>query len=288
MDRSHSELHSTHVTFHTKVQQSCTRTESVTKQTVYAVLLFACGESKLGSSFAFNLLSFSINCFIMCLIIIACLCMYLAARMARKSWITSKHIPHIIFIFLPLIITNQIMASFCNITVISSCFKSFMTTISFIIAIKQYKKLLMVINWTIVDLKVSQNQCLLQKQIKMRKNFKRIFTVLWTGTSLIVIAEYIEVILFLLIVVLRNKTDTNNYISFCETSYYNRYEVEITITIVSWIRDTVGYTGILTIFMPYIGYGLSTMGLMLSRLCRGKTGYKTRFNSTNLSTPLIK
>ena len=50
----------------------------------------------------------------------------------------------------------------------------------------------------------------------------------------------------------------------------------------------LGLIGIMVMFVPYIGFGLSTMCVILWRLINGKTGYNTHFkNELNINTPLI-
>ena len=213
--------------------------------------------------------------------------MYLAARMARKSWINSKYIRPTVVVFSLSVIANQILGTFCSIILITGSFKVIILTLSFIIATKQCKKLIMVLNWTTVDLHVSRNEDLLKKQVKMLKKFKKLFTIIWIGTSLIIISEYMDHILFVMMVVLRKKTDSNSYISLCEASYFSNTNVEFLITILFRIRYIIVLIGILLAFSPYIGYGLSTMSLILFRLYKGQTGYRTQFKPSQLNTSLI-
>ena len=269
-----------------EVETHQSQAKNSTDHTLYALFFVPRGNLHLNLTLAFRFITLSNDCFVLGLVLFASLCIYLAARMARKSWISSKYIPHLIVVFIFLVILHQILASFCSITVISNWFKTIIITVSFIIAFKQYRKLLMVINWTIVDLSVSQNKDLLTKQIKMKKTFKKLSNVLWIGILLIVIAEYIDAILFTLIIVLREKTDSNIYISLCENSYVYNTDVALILTIFSWICSIVAVTGVSLILIPYYGYGLSTMFVTLYRLYKGKTGYKTQFNS-QLNDPLI-
>ena len=269
-----------------EVETNQPQSKNLTDHTLYAFFFVPRGNLHLNLTLAFRFVTLSNDCLVLCLVLFASLCIYLAARMTRKSWISSKYIPHLIVVFILLIILHQILASFCFITVISSWFKTTIITVSFLIAFKQYRKLLMAINWTIVDLSVSQNNDLLAKQIKMKKTFKKLSNVLWIGVLLIVISEYIDAILLTLIIELRMKTDSNIYISLCENSYVSNTEVALILTIFSWICFIVAFTGISLILIPYNGYGLSTMFVTIYRLYKGKTGYKTQFNS-KLNDPLI-
>ena len=108
--------------------------------------------------------------FVLSIILIASLCMYLAARYAQKSWIKSDKIPFMIGIFLVGEILTQIAASFCYTHVIAMWCDVLLLTASLIIAFQQYRKLIMIINWLIVDLKVCNNTTLLRRQIRMKLN----------------------------------------------------------------------------------------------------------------------
>ena len=62
--------------------------------------------------------------------------------------------------------------------------------IAFLIAIKEYKKLDEIINWTIIDLKVSGNYALLKRQVNSKRIFSKICTYLFIGTLLLIITEF--------------------------------------------------------------------------------------------------
>ena len=83
------------------------------------------------------------------------LCMYLSARYTQISWITSKRIPLWIGFFLPISVFTQILVTICYTNIIGIWCDGIITTLSVIFAWKQYRKLNMVIQWSIVDLRVS-------------------------------------------------------------------------------------------------------------------------------------
>ena len=216
-------------------------------------------------------------CLVLGIILIACLCMYLAARHAQKSWITSNKIPFLISFFFVMVIIAQIISSICTTELIGLWCNKIIITTSLIIAWKQYKKLCMVINWSIVDLGISRNCSLLKKQIRMKKRFKKIFTIIWIGLFLIFISEIFGAILITIEIVF--STNNDFYSSLCEFSQFSNPEYYNVITIFFCITLTIGIIGGAFIFIPYIGFGLSTLCVILWRLSTGKTGYKTHYHN---------
>ena len=114
-------------------------------------------------------ISLAHNCAVLSLVLIASLCMYLANRFSQCSWISSANIPYLISLSILYQVVSQIIASFCSFLIIAELFNLFLFTVSTLFALKQYRKLLMVINWTIVDLRVSANNLLLKRQIRMKR-----------------------------------------------------------------------------------------------------------------------
>ena len=103
--------------------------------------------------------NWSISCLILSLVLIASLCMYLAARQAKLSWMKSNEIPYlIVFFIVSLIVTQTISTIYSAIYILMSDLCHTLLFISaFVILTKQYRKLLMVINWSIVDLQINRN-----------------------------------------------------------------------------------------------------------------------------------
>ena len=245
--------------------------------TVYKAYFLIPGKSRnfLSPGYILNILAN--NCLVLGLILIASLCTYLSARYALKSWIRTNSIPYLISLFLIYLITIQIISIFCSISIIANWFSCLLITISLGIALKQYKKLCMVINWSIVDLRVSQNIVLLEKQIKTKRNFTRIYSIVWLGILFINVSEYIGVILHTSVILLSHKNEFT--LSLCEISAFPDHFSD-TIFILLLSKFAVGLTGAVCLFIPYIGYGLTTMSVLLWRLVKGKTGYKTHFHNT--------
>ena len=227
--------------------------------------------------------------FVLSIILIASLCMYLAARYAQKSWIKSDKIPFMIGVFLVGEILTQIAASFCYTHVIAVWCDAFLLTASLIIAFQQYRKLIMIINWLIVDLKICNNRTLLRRQIRMKRNFTRIFRLILTGAALVILSQYLESILLTSFIILRENEHSSFYkhISLCEVSYFSSPDVGYIFIILSWIKMILAFVGLSFIFIPYIGYSLIAMCTILWRLCKGKTGYKTHYRNP-LFVPLIR
>ena len=226
------------------------------------------GMKRFISSLTFG--NWSINCSILSLVLVASLCSYLAARQARLSWIKSNEIPYLIVFFLiSLIVTQTISTIYSTIYfLISNLCYSLLFITALIIMTKQYRKLLMVINWSIVDLQISGNIHLLKKQIRMKCRFKRIFKFLF--------ASYIIAIPnFILITML-------DIISVCseQTALINSKIVELfhpTAYVLYLVQCVIVLTAMMFLSIPYTGFGISTICVIIWRLINGKTGYKTHF-----------
>ena len=216
-------------------------------------------------------------CLVLGIIIIACLCMYLAARHARKSWIKSNKIPYLIGLFLIFAIIAEIISSICYTELIGLWCSKLIITTALVIAWKQYKKLCMVINWSIVDLSISRNRSLLKKQIQMKKRFKKVFSIIWIGLFLLLISEILGATLLTIEIGL--STNNDFFSSLCESSQFPNPAYANVIIILFCVTLTIGIVGGAFIFIPYIGYGLSTMCVILWRLFTGKTGYKTHYHN---------
>ena len=124
-----------------------------------------------------------ICCVILSLVLIGSLCMYLAARQAKLSWMKSNNIPYLIVFFLISLIISQTISGIYSpiyILIRDLCY-TLLVTFALVFLVKQYRKLLMVINWSIVDLQISGNIYLLQKQIQMKHKFIRIFKLIFVG-----------------------------------------------------------------------------------------------------------
>ena len=226
--------------------------------------------------------------FVMCIIIFASLCTYLSARYAQKSWIKSNIIPYLIGFFLLYEIIIQILASFCTTFIIASWCDNFLLIASLVIAFKKYHELVMIINWSIVDLRTSNSILLLKRQINMKQTFIKSIKFLRMGAILLIIAEIIETISHTLVLLLReNNTSSFQCLSLCGVSYFSNPHALLIISVLSYISTAISIIGASFVLIPYTGFGLSTMCVILWRLIRGKTGYKTHFHN-DFSASLIR
>ena len=229
--------------------------------------------------FSLPFLYWGICCIILSWVLIANLCTYLAARQAKLSWMKSNKIPYLIVFFLISLILTQTITEMCPTCILIGdlCYMVLLTFALFHL-VHQYRKLLMVINWSIVDLQISGNTHLLGIQVQMKYKFARLFRFLFTGYILMLSAIILGFVIQIGLIFIEQQQSSNNTstgISYCEV-----YEVLYLLNL------TVGLTGSVFFFVSYIGFGFSTMCVILWRLINGKTGYKTHFKNP-LNTPLI-
>ena len=251
----------------------------------FAVLNITTGTIKLKFSFLSFLFLTNIF-FVMSIILVASLCMYLAARIGRKSWIKSNRIPHLIVFFLVCSIINHLLASFCSSLIVSHWITVLLVIASVCIALKQYRKLKMVMGWTIVDLYVCRKKTSMAKQVKIRRRFTRLFTLIWTGIFLLSLDQFLGTIIKTLMLIFRQKNTTSFDISLCESIYFLTPTFKDILFALFACKFVLGGVGASFIFISYIGYGLFTMCIMLWRLYRGKTEYKTHYHN-EIYAPLI-
>ena len=223
--------------------------------------------------------------------ILGSLCMYLSARYAQKSWIKSNRIPYWICFFLLSLSAAQVLVIICDTYIIGIWCENIVVTLSVLFAWKQYRKLNMVIQWSIVDLRVSGNIELLEKQVRMKRRFNRIFTTIWIGVYCLLLTNFIILISQTTNIIHRMSTQLTLYTgnhSFTETLLCPT-EIEANDPInIYFIQEIITTIGCLFIFIPDTGYGLCTMFVILWRLFRGKTGYRTHFHVHDMLTkPLI-
>ena len=215
--------------------------------------------------------------------IIGSLCMYLSARYAQKSWIKSNRIPYWICFFLLSLSAAQILVIICDTYIIGIWCENIVVTLSVLFVWKQYRKLNMVIQWSIVDLRVSGNIELLEKQVRMKRRFNRIFTTIWIGVFFVIVANYIPLISLTTKIIHRMDNHSFTETLLCPSMIEANDPIDI-----YYIKEIITTIGCLFIFIPYIGYGLCTMFVILWRLFKGKTGYRTHFHVHDMLTkPLI-
>ena len=222
-------------------------------------------------------------CLVSSMAILGSLCMYLSARYAQKSWIKSTRIPYCICFFSLSSIVSQILITICYTFIIGIWCDKILITLSVIFAWKQYRKLNVVIQWSIVDLRVKGDIELLEKQIRMKRRFNIILTTIWIGVFCVLIADFIGLISHTTQFILRNM---HNHSSINKLLCPPKLESDSQ-TIVYFIAEFIAIIGSLFLFIPYTGYGLWTMFALLWRLFKGKTGYRTHFHG-HLTEPFIQ
>ena len=262
------------------------QSQNTTQLQLSVLLLLNKNKNRFLLPLPYNLLFLASNFLVLGLVLVGCLCMYLAARYAMKSWIRSASIPYLICFFLLCVVVNQVSVLFCLTSIIANWSSIVVLTVALVFALKQYRKLSMVISWTIVDLKISQNTPLLMKQIKMKRVFIRVFRGIWIGTFLLLFSEYLGVILHTSLIVLHNIHSSSFQLSLCETSHLSLNIIHEFCFALFFSQFILGVLGAAFIFIPYLGYGFSTMLISLWRQCYGKSTYKTHYHDP-LNSPLI-
>ena len=233
------------------------------------------------TNFHLNLPYFNNLFLILTFALIGSLCMYLASRYAQKRWIKSNTIPYWICFFVFGSIVSQILVAICYTTIIGVWSESLLVTLTMIFTWRQYKKLLMVVKWSIVDLQVEGRKRLILKHIRMKRNFTRIFTFIWLGAFFILASEYIESTLETYQILF----PTDDYPFFvspfsCEILHRSTHSLFYYIDgSLLYLEISLVVMGALFLFIPYICCGLVTMYIMLWRLCKGTTGYRTHFHN---------
>ena len=244
-------------------------------------LLHVLGE--LGSKLDF--ISFSSSCLVISFTVLGSLCMYLSARYAQKNWIKSNRIPYWICFFLFSSIASQILVTICYTHIIGIWCHIILVTLSVVFAWKQYRKLDMVIQWSIVDLRVNGDIEFFDRHVKMKRRFNRIFTTIWIGISFLSMAIFVYVIARTTKFMFHISNQPFTERLFCNTSYISYFDSNAFVFADSVI-ELLLLLGMLFGSIFYIGYGLCTMYVLLWRLCKGKTGYRTHFH-VEITRPLI-
>ena len=231
-----------------------------------------------------NLPNFNDVCLVLSFALVGSLCMYLAARNAHKSWIKSNTIVYWIWFFVINIIISQILVTICYTSLIGLWYDAMLTTISIIFAWKQYRKLNMVIQWSIVDLQVNKHYKKLTNQIAFKRIYNRIFAFIWIGSGFILASEYLEALSNTIQIF--SHIEATVYSSLCTSYEPSKGDLSFVRIIFLYLEGFCSVIGCSILFLPYTCCGLATMCVMFWRLLRGKTGYRTRF-TVQLYTPLI-
>ena len=242
----------------------------------------------LNSSIYSSLIIFAYNLLLLSLTLVASLCNYLTARYAKKSWIKSDKIPFYIILVLVIMLLAQLTTLFCFLTLIVRFVHLVITSAALVVAIQQARRLRMVVEWMIVDLKISQtDQISLQRLRLMNKRLKILFTVLFSGMGFLLISMFIADIQVGTQLVLQSIFEASKYHSIC--TLHNNYLPDYASAVFSLFGNLFSFAGIALVYTPYICSGLFTMSVLSWRRFRGRTGFKTHYPNTNsLKTPLIK
>ena len=88
-------------------------------------------------------------------------------------------------------------------------------------------RLNMVIQWSIVDLRISEDILLLEKQVWRERRFNRILTSIWIGISCLLVANFIGIISQTTELVLRmhNHSLTDNLI--CKNGFHSHHDSRV-------------------------------------------------------------
>ena len=145
----------------------------------------------------------------------------------------------------------------------------------------------MVLQWSIVDLRVNGNLKSLEKHTRMKRRFNIIFRTIGISVSFLFTAFFITAIIYTTQIIyhLYNHPFTASFL--CDSSFVSYPDSFMyAFSFAYSIAGVLMLVGTLIIAIPYIGFGLCTMYVLLWRLIRGKTGYRTHFH-VELSRPLI-
>ena len=109
---------------------------------------------------------------------------------------------------------------------------------------------------------------------------------IWAGSTSLLLCVYLMAIFHTLVIVFRENDDSSYPLSLCKRPVFLKSAYHIILSAIFYTKFVFGLIGISCIFIPYIGYGLLAMYVVLWRLWKGRTGYKTHFHN-QLRAPLI-
>ena len=219
--------------------------------------------------------------FVLSLTLITSLCTYLTARYANKSWIQTTCIPYYIAIVVITLLIMQVCTMICSLTLVTRFGYGIFQDITFLLFIRQSKKLKMVLNWTIVDLRISKrNRTLRLKLERENRKFTRLLHVLWTGLFLLLVSEFILQVITLVVIVKQNIESTD--LNLC--SIEDKFDApDNSILLTNHISNNIFYVGISLVIIPYVFAAYYTLCVAVWRRVRGRTGYRTHFRNPLLS-----
>ena len=216
--------------------------------------------------------------FTLSLTLITSLCTYLTARYANKSWIQASRIPYYFGIVVITLLIMQVCALICSLTIVTRFGYWIFHDILFLLFIRQSKKLRMVLNWTIVDLRISKrNRTLRLKLEREIRKFTRLLHMIGTGVFLLLMSEFISDVITLVVVVKQNMESTDpNLCSIIEEKFD---APDISILLTNTISNSIFTVGISLVIIPYVFVAYYTLCIAVWRRVRGRTGYRTHFRN---------
>ena len=220
------------------------------------------------------------NLIVLSLILISCLCEYLVERYSHKSWLKSNKIPVIIAIFLTYLTVIQFISLFCFTLIIARWFNTILLTVSLVIVVRQYKKLEMVVQWTITDLEISQvSRRVLKAVIRQKKALSAVSKFIWVGTVIMIADEYFRNILLIVRMPLTERNSSNFYVSVCDSAHSVYPLISDLLGISIEVDNLIGLAGFFIFFTPYIAVGIANLCAIAWRLVKGSSGHKTHFHN---------
>ena len=237
--------------------------------------------------FISSLFLLAYSCLMLCTVLIISLCKYLAARYARLSWIKSNTIPYFIFISVLIIVIINVL-KFVNLLLFpSECILWVFEVVLLGLMFREFRKLLIVMNWSCIDLSIAQNQPILLRTAKLTiKRFKKLIIILWIGIFLFVFYHFLHISISSIEIFLNFVYNDPEKLNFYKLNpQYIPLPVIIVISQLSWISISVAF---LAVSLPLYINTFYIVYVIIWRCVKGKSGFKTHFSYQDLKTPLFK
>ena len=215
------------------------------------------------------------------------LCKYLTARYARLSWIKSNTIPYFIFFSVLILVILNLLKFFCHLLFLSECILWIFEVILLGITFREFKRLLMVMNWTNIDLSIAQNRPnLLHRSKLMKKRFKKLIILLWIGGFLFVFHHLIRLTIIGVELILNLIHHHHESRSFCQI--HTQYIPQPVTSIMSLLSLISLLVASLTMTLPSHIASFYLIYVIIWRRVKGKSGFRTHFSYQDLRIPLIQ
>ena len=146
-------------------------------------------------------------------------------------------------------------------------------------AVRQYKKLNLVLKWTIADRELSSdNVKFLKRLIAQKKAFNNVFNFIWVGTIVMLGIEYFRDVVMFAKIVLNNSGSHTLDISLCHNKNNTNPLTSDILAISLGLDNVISTGGFIIYFLPFIGVGIVTIYVRMWRLVKGIPRYRTRFH----------